>query len=256
MSERRVVDVRHLTRVEGHGNISVAVREGRLEHARWQVVETPRYFEAMLAGTHYSTAAILASRICGICSISHCLAALREAAAGHVAEIGVAHVDEELTRFALGFHRAVDAIPDEDQLVRIEVQLAIKPCSAAPQDVGPVRDDAVHALAHHGGHARRIVDGPGQNTLAPALRTLHEGPGREAGIDGEEIGVEPGDVVAGGISVGAGETLHVDGATVRGPLVVDGAAGQLELTERGEPPQVAQVLGPQKYSRSKGLPTS
>lgn len=77
MSERRIVDVRHLTRVEGHGNISVAVRDGRLEEARWQVVETPRYFEAILAGTHYSTTAILAARICGICSISHCLAGLR-----------------------------------------------------------------------------------------------------------------------------------------------------------------------------------
>lgn len=77
MSERRVVDVRHLTRVEGHGNIAVTVRDGRLEEARWQVVETPRYFEAMLAGTHFSTTAMLASRICGICSISHCLASLR-----------------------------------------------------------------------------------------------------------------------------------------------------------------------------------
>ena len=77
MNERRIVDVRHLTRVEGHGNISVAVRDGRLEEARWQVVETPRYFEAILAGTHYSTTAILAARICGICSISHCLAGLR-----------------------------------------------------------------------------------------------------------------------------------------------------------------------------------
>ena len=84
MSERRIVDVRHLTRVEGHGNISVAVRDGRIEEARWQVVETPRYFEAILAGTHYSTTAILAARICGICSISHCLASLRatEAAFG------------------------------------------------------------------------------------------------------------------------------------------------------------------------------
>jgi coenzyme F420-reducing hydrogenase alpha subunit len=71
------VDVRHLARVEGHGNIKVVVKEGKLEEASWQVVETPRYFEVMLKGKHYTTAPILTARICGICSIGHCLASLR-----------------------------------------------------------------------------------------------------------------------------------------------------------------------------------
>lgn len=77
MSERRIVDVRHLARVEGHGDIHVTVHDGRLEEARWQVVETPRFFEAMLVGRHFTSVGILASRICGICSISHCLAGIR-----------------------------------------------------------------------------------------------------------------------------------------------------------------------------------
>jgi coenzyme F420-reducing hydrogenase alpha subunit len=77
MTRRLTVDVHHLTRVEGHGNINVKVRDGRIEEAHWQIVETPRFFEAMLVGKHFTTAGILASRICGICSISHCLAALR-----------------------------------------------------------------------------------------------------------------------------------------------------------------------------------
>ncbi len=71
------VDVHHLTRVEGHGNIRVEVEGGRVKSARWDVVETPRYFEVMLKGKHYTTAGILTSRICGICSIGHCLASLR-----------------------------------------------------------------------------------------------------------------------------------------------------------------------------------
>jgi coenzyme F420-reducing hydrogenase alpha subunit len=71
------VDVHHLTRVEGHGNIAVRVRDGRLEEARWDVVETPRFFEVMFRGKHYSSAGLLAARICGICSISHCLCSLR-----------------------------------------------------------------------------------------------------------------------------------------------------------------------------------
>ncbi len=71
------VDVSHLSRVEGHGNITVRVRDGKLKEARWDVVETPRYFEMMLKGKHYTSAGILSARICGICSISHCLASLR-----------------------------------------------------------------------------------------------------------------------------------------------------------------------------------
>jgi len=78
------VDVHHLTRVEGHGNIKIRIRDGVLQEARWDVVETPRFFEVMLKGKHYTTAGILTARICGICSIGHCLASVRasEAAFG------------------------------------------------------------------------------------------------------------------------------------------------------------------------------
>jgi coenzyme F420-reducing hydrogenase alpha subunit len=78
------VDVHHLTRVEGHGNIRIRVEDGAIKDARWEVVETPRYFEVMLKGKPYTQAGLLTSRICGICSIGHCLASLRatEAALG------------------------------------------------------------------------------------------------------------------------------------------------------------------------------
>ncbi|HEY3354184.1 MAG TPA: Ni/Fe hydrogenase subunit alpha [Polyangia bacterium] len=71
------VDVHHLTRVEGHGNIHVKVENGALKEARWEVIETPRFFEVMLKGKHYTSAGILTARICGICSIGHCLASVR-----------------------------------------------------------------------------------------------------------------------------------------------------------------------------------
>lgn len=71
------VDVHHLTRVEGHGNIKIHVEGGEIKEARWDIVETPRYFEVMLKGKHYTSAGILTSRICGICSIGHCLASIR-----------------------------------------------------------------------------------------------------------------------------------------------------------------------------------
>jgi coenzyme F420-reducing hydrogenase alpha subunit len=71
------VDVHHLSRVEGHGNIKVRITDGKLIDARWEVVETPRFFEVMLKGKHYTASGILTARICGICSIGHCLASVR-----------------------------------------------------------------------------------------------------------------------------------------------------------------------------------
>lgn len=70
------VDVHHLSRIEGHGNIKIEVQNGEIKEARWDVVETPRFFEVMLKDKHYTSAGVLAARICGICSISHCLASL------------------------------------------------------------------------------------------------------------------------------------------------------------------------------------
>ncbi|MHC4119118.1 MAG: Ni/Fe hydrogenase subunit alpha [Planctomycetota bacterium] len=71
------INVHHLTRVEGHGNINVTVTDGELVEAQWEVVETPRFFEAILRGKPHDLAPTLTSRICGICSIGHTLASLR-----------------------------------------------------------------------------------------------------------------------------------------------------------------------------------
>jgi coenzyme F420-reducing hydrogenase alpha subunit len=71
------IDVHHLARVEGHGNIHINIKNGKLIDATWEVVETPRFFEAILRGKSHDMAPVLTSRICGICSIGHTLASLR-----------------------------------------------------------------------------------------------------------------------------------------------------------------------------------
>jgi len=78
------IDVHHLTRVEGHGNIVVNMKEGVLEKAQLEIVEPPRYFEAMLKGRNFHEVAIITSRICGICSLGHQMTSLKatEAALG------------------------------------------------------------------------------------------------------------------------------------------------------------------------------
>lgn len=77
MSKDISIHVDHLTRVEGHGNIVLDVKNGKIQTLQWQVVEAPRFFEAMLLGRSYEELRPITSRICGICSIGHSLASLK-----------------------------------------------------------------------------------------------------------------------------------------------------------------------------------
>ena len=78
-SQNVKVDVHYLTRVEGHGNIVVDVKEGKLTKCEFQVIESPRFFESMLVGRSIWEAQHLTSRICGICACGHTLASIRAA---------------------------------------------------------------------------------------------------------------------------------------------------------------------------------
>jgi sulfhydrogenase subunit alpha len=71
------IDVHHVTRVEGHGNIVVEVADSKIKECRFDVVETPRFFEAMLRGRPYTEASHITSRICGICATGHATTSLR-----------------------------------------------------------------------------------------------------------------------------------------------------------------------------------
>jgi len=77
MSKNININVHHLTRVEGHGNIVVNIKDGTIEKCEWQVPEAPRFFEAMVRGRRYDDIQTIVSRICGICSISHSLVATK-----------------------------------------------------------------------------------------------------------------------------------------------------------------------------------
>ena len=78
------INVHHVTRVEGHGNITVNAKDGKIEEITWEIPESPRFFEAMLRGLNYQDVTWLAPRICGICSVAHSTAAIQatEAAFG------------------------------------------------------------------------------------------------------------------------------------------------------------------------------
>lgn len=71
------IEVPYVTRVEGHGNIVIDMKNGKLLTSHLEVVEPPRYFEAMLKGYPYTDIALITSRICGICSVGHQMTSLK-----------------------------------------------------------------------------------------------------------------------------------------------------------------------------------
>ena len=99
MSKDVEINVEHVTRVEGHGNIILNVKKGKIEKIQWQVSEAPRFFEAMLRGRNYDELRAITSRICGICSIGHSLASLK--ATEDALNITISEQTEKLRRLAI-----------------------------------------------------------------------------------------------------------------------------------------------------------
>lgn len=71
------INVHHITRIEGHGNIVIDVKNSEVRDIKLEIVEAPRFFEAILSGRRYAEAPHITSRICGICSIGHTIASIR-----------------------------------------------------------------------------------------------------------------------------------------------------------------------------------
>ncbi|NGZ06177.1 MAG: Ni/Fe hydrogenase subunit alpha [Magnetococcales bacterium] len=78
------IDVHHVTRVEGHGNIRINTRDGVVEEVKLCIVEANRFFESFTRGMMPQEIPWVVGRICGICCVGHQLSATKavEAAQG------------------------------------------------------------------------------------------------------------------------------------------------------------------------------
>jgi len=63
--------IKEITKVEGHANLDVELKNGKVERCELQIYEGQRFFEQMVIGRHYSQVPLIVSRICGFCSVSH-----------------------------------------------------------------------------------------------------------------------------------------------------------------------------------------
>jgi NAD-reducing hydrogenase large subunit len=76
MNKRKIV-IEPVTRVEGHGKVTIRLDEnGKVDNAFFHIVEF-RGFEKFIQGHPYWEAPVLVQRLCGICPVSHHLAAAK-----------------------------------------------------------------------------------------------------------------------------------------------------------------------------------
>ena len=171
------IAVHYVTRVEGHGNIYVTVRDGKLENCEWVIPEAPRFFEAMVVGRSYSELHHITSRICGICSIGHTLASLRatEAAMG----VKISEQDLKLRKIALHaenlqshiLHLGFLVLPD-----LLGVGSVIPLASSNPKEVKTVlrlhrlSNDMSNLLCGRTTHPQRLL--PGGFSKIPSMKEL------------------------------------------------------------------------------------
>jgi len=71
----RVLSVRELARVEGEGALYLRANGDRVEEARLDIYEPPRFFEAFLRGRAYTEPPDITARICGICPVAYQMSA-------------------------------------------------------------------------------------------------------------------------------------------------------------------------------------
>lgn len=75
MAKTRVIEIEPLTRVEGHGKVTIHLDDhNNVDEARLHIVEF-RGFERFILGRLYWEVPVIVQRLCGICPVSHHLAA-------------------------------------------------------------------------------------------------------------------------------------------------------------------------------------
>ncbi len=76
------ITIENLTKMEGHANLVVKVKDNVVEDVELQISENQRFYEQAVRGQPIATAPQLMSRICGTCSIAHltcCIEAIEKA---------------------------------------------------------------------------------------------------------------------------------------------------------------------------------
>src|SRR3989338_1306293 len=70
------ITLNHITKIEGHAKLNLGIEKNKVTRCELSATEGSRYFEGIVIGRNYTEAHELTSRICGICSCAHVIAAI------------------------------------------------------------------------------------------------------------------------------------------------------------------------------------
>jgi sulfhydrogenase subunit alpha len=70
------INMENLSKIEGHANLDIKVRNGRVEDVKLQIAENKRFYTRAVLGKSYLAIPQLMSRICGTCSIAHLICSI------------------------------------------------------------------------------------------------------------------------------------------------------------------------------------
>lgn len=70
------IEINKISKIEGHADLDIRVRDGQVEEVHLKVMENMRFFNQAVQGMAYNQVPQLVSRICGTCSIAHLTACI------------------------------------------------------------------------------------------------------------------------------------------------------------------------------------
>lgn len=65
------INIEQISKTEGHADIEVKIRKGKVEDVKLKINENKRFYTQAVRNRHYSSVPQFVSRICGTCSIAH-----------------------------------------------------------------------------------------------------------------------------------------------------------------------------------------
>ncbi|HMO12529.1 MAG TPA: Ni/Fe hydrogenase subunit alpha [Pirellulaceae bacterium] len=77
MTQKRILSVAALSRVEGEGAMEVHLNGSEVDRVQLRIYEPPRFFEALLKGRDVREVPDIVARICGICPVAYQMSACR-----------------------------------------------------------------------------------------------------------------------------------------------------------------------------------
>jgi len=70
------IELKDISKIEGHTNMGIVIRDGRVVECKLKISENKRFFADALVGMSYGRISTMMSRICGTCSSAHVLCSI------------------------------------------------------------------------------------------------------------------------------------------------------------------------------------